>query len=463
MKKLWILLLAFPVLFLTINSCENTSGDDDDSGADSTAILAGQVLNSETLEPIQQAIVMIMEYDQYNAYTDVYGHFEIEFELESRELIHLIAAPTSYIPDTLAIYVTPGVTEDSLRLRPIPTEETLLPSGEAASIILGSVNPPSIGVRESGSEEVATIIFVVQDSTGKPVDANHAVEVYFEFGGSPGGGLFLTPSSAHTNAVGEVTTYLFSGDSAGVVQIIARVNQPGLPIQSRPIAVAIHGGFPHPDHFGIAFNPLNIPGLIYYGVKSVATAYVGDKYGNPVKIGTNVYFTTTGGIIEGSSVTRELGQASADLISAEPNDPIHPVYGPGFAEVTARTVDENQNTIEISGPVLFSGGPVITLNDPIVNIVNGGSQFFSFVVSDINGNPMCSGQSIKISIESGEVKTIGKTSFTMDDTQSKTATYFSFGLEDAKPDSANTNSVFVSIETDGPNGKAGASITGTAE
>lgn len=462
MKKVlsFILLLSLPVLFLSMIGCESSSGGDDENEVN----LSGIVRNSETSDPVDAATILaILSSTQHYSSTDEEGMFEFSFTLEEADQLTLIASKAGYLPDTSSFVVTPGGTEEDIQLSLTPTSGIILPSGEAASIVMGSVDPPSIGVRESGSEEVAAITFIVKDSTGNPVDADHSVNVYFEFGGSPGGGLFLTPSSEQTNSYGEVTTYLFSGDSAGVVQIVARVDQPGLPIQSRPIAIAIHGGFPHLDHLGIAFSPLNIPGLIYYGVKSVATAYVGDKYGNPVKPGTNVYFTTTGGIVQGSSITDELGQASADLISAEPNDPVHPVYGAGFAEVTARTVDENQNTIEVSGPVLFSGSPIINVFNPTVNIANGGSQFFSFDVSDINGNPMCAGQNIKISIESGEVKAIGKTNFIMDDTQSKGATHFSFGLEDAKPDSVNTNSVFISIETSGPNGKTAASVSGTSD
>ena len=463
MKNKFLIIFIIPIIFLLMPACESSSSGDE-LDPDKAVTLSGQVINAETSDPIVQAtIVVILSAAQHYGTTDQDGLFEINFELEEAEQLYLISSQVSYIPDTLSIIATPGSTYDNLQLELATTSQTVLPSGEAASIILAGVEPASIGVRESGSEEVAAITFIVQDSTGTPVDANHIININFYLGGSPGGGLFLTPASAQTNSRGEATTYLFSGDSAGVVQIIAVVNQPGVPIQSRPIAIAIHGGFPHEDHFGIAFNPLNIPGLILYGVKSQVTAYLGDKYGNPVKSETNVYFTTTGGIVEGSATTDALGQAVAELISAEPNDPIDPIYGPGFAEVTARTVNENQNTIEISGHVLFSGGPIIILNDTNIDIPNGGSQSFSFDVSDINGNPLCAGQTISISIEAGSVKTIGETSFTMEDTQSKGATHFGFTLEDAEPDTIYTNSVHISIGTAGPNGKIARLISGTAE
>ncbi|MBN1407035.1 MAG: Ig-like domain-containing protein [Calditrichaceae bacterium] len=459
MKKLWILFLIFPVVFLSTNSCEDSGGDDDDdSGADSTAFVSGYVFDSETLEPIQSAFVLIMEKPEFNTATDVYGFFQIELELETTERIHLIAAPTSYIPDTsLGFYVTPGTTTDSLILRPVPTGETLMPSGDAASIILSSVEPQSIGVRESGSIEVAALSFVVQDSTGRPVDANHSVNVYFDFGASPGGGLFFTPPSAQTNAVGEVTTYLFSGDSAGVVQVIARVNQPGLPIQSRPVAIAVHGGFPHQDHLGLGFEQINIPGLVRYGETTKVTAFVGDQYGNPVRPGTAVYFTTSYGIIEGSALTDEMGTATATIMSAEPM----PWTTNGFSTVTARTVDQNDEMIEVSGEILFSGTPIITVNPTSFNLPNGGSQEFNFRICDLYGNPMSSGQQITVSA-SGNIKATGSIGFSMDDTQSQASTYYSFAIIDSKIDEIEPASAIVTISTTGPNNKAVFIITGSS-
>ena len=48
--------------------------------------------------------------------------------------------------------------------------------------------------------------------------------------------------------------------------------------------------------------------------------YVGDKYSNPVRPGTSVYFETTHGIIEGSDLTDSLGRATVTLFnSAFPN------------------------------------------------------------------------------------------------------------------------------------------------
>ena len=459
MKKLLLLLLTIPVLFLSITGCESSSGGDDDSGADSTAILSGKVVNSETLEPIQSAVVRIMEYTEFYTYTDAYGSFELEFELKSAEQIHLITSPISYIPDTLSIYATPGVTIDELQLKPIPTGEIMLPSGNAASIILSSVSPTSIGVRESGSEEVATITFVVLDSTGIPIDDEHSVDLNFYLGGSPGGGLFFTPSTAQTGGDGKVTTYLFSGDSAGVVQIIAAVDQPGLPIKSKPVAVAIHGGFPHRDHFALANEKLNMPDDIL-GETNAIGAYLGDKYGNPVREGTAVYFTTSAAIIGGSAFTDNMGRAGVDFMTALPLP--DGSYGPGVVLITAQTVDENEEIIEANTFVIMSGDPIISVLPVNIDVENDSYQIFNYRVADLGGNPMSGGQTIEVTLENGSVEITGDTKITLEDVVGSKYTEYQFRLTDAEPDTTYSNRVEVTIKSSGPNGDAKYPLTGYA-
>jgi len=101
----------------------------------------------------------------------------------------------------------------------------------------------------------------------------------------------------------------------------------------------------------------------------------------PVRPQTAVYFTTTGGLVEGSALTNNVGQASVNLISSAPK-PTHPTLGAGFATVTARTANENQQTIETGVIVLFSGIPQISVNPTVISVPQGGSQFFQYFVHD---------------------------------------------------------------------------------
>lgn len=456
MNKIFRLGLLLFLVSLSLWSCDNPAEENKNK-----AVLSGQVVNSETLAPIANAVVLVLEYPEISTFTDANGTFNLEIEVEEAVEVRLRAFKESYVADTLQVVASPGRTVSDLNLALQPTETTPMPSGAAASIILSGVNPNSIGVRESGSPEVAEIAFQVQDSSGTPVDLQHSVRVDFILGSNPGEGCFISPTSASTGAGGLAKTSLFSGTKSGVVQLIAEVHLGTQTIRSMPVAVAIHGGLPDSTHFSLAVEKLNFPGYNIYGLIDRITAYVGDKYGNPVKPETAVYFTTTGGLIEGSAFTDLLGQASVRLVSAAPK-PLHPTLGAGFATVTGRTADENQNEIEALAIVLFSGVPQISVNPSSIDVPNGGSQYFAYRVSDQNNNPLAGGTSIAVTVEKGDVEASGNINLTLPDTQSPAWTFFGFTLTDSKPDSNDVNPVSVKINTNGPNGNLEYILSGIA-
>jgi hypothetical protein len=461
MKKYFPLLILLVFIFWGLFSC-NSPTDSDEPNPENMVVLSGQVQNSETATPIANAVVILLDYSpEQSTVTDAQGMFTLEFEVDKTVDLRLVAFKSTFLADTLPVLAVPGQTINDLQLKLTATSGTPVVSGYAASIILSEVSATSIGVRESGSPEVAEITFKVQDSMGVPVDVEHKVTVDFELAASPGGGEFVSPQSAETGPNGKVSTNIFSGTVSGVVQVMASVSQGGAVIRSLPVAIAIHGGLPDSAHFAIAVEKLNFPGYNIYGLTDGITVYVGDKYGNPVRPETVVYFTTTGGIIEGSALTDLMGRASVVLMSAGPQ-PYHPVYGAGFATVTARTADENQNTIETSGLVLFSGIPQISVNPNSINVPDKGSQSFFYTVSDQNGNPLVAGTSIRVSVESGNVEAVGNTDITLPDTQSPAWTNFGFSLVDTTPDTSLVNNVSLKISTTGPNGNLEVSISGIA-
>ena len=457
MKLITHFLLISVLMFLLLWNCDSPS----DGNNDKLAVLSGQVLDSNTLNPIANAGLIVLDFPEISGLTNSSGFFTLEIETEVSLDIQIRVFKDDYYPDTLSLLAVPGSQQSNITIS-LESRTTVTPSsGSAASVILFGASPNPIGVRQSGAPEVSEVSFQVQDSAGIPVDLNNSVQVNFAVVSGPNGGEFINPTSGFTASGGLVKTSLFSGTIAGVVQLMATVNSGGQNIISKPVAVSIHGGLPDSAHFSLAVEKLNFPGWAYYGLRDLITAYVGDKYSNPVRPGTPVYFSTTGGIIEGSTLTGPSGEGSVNLISAAPK-PVHPTYGPGFATVTGRTSDENFNQIEAYALVLFSGVPYISVNPTLINVSNGGSQSFNFTVADINGNPMSAGTSISVSVETGDVKAIGNTGETLPDTQSPAWTNFSFVLTDSKPDSNAVNQVGVKISTQGPNGNLTYSIFGTA-
>jgi hypothetical protein len=453
-----LVLLLFVLLTLLMN-CESPT---EDQGANKV-VLSGQVLNEETQDPLEGAVVRVLNISpDLTAFTDASGKYQLEFEIENTTEVSVIAFKESFVADTASVLAVPGRTVEIPFLRLIPTSSTPNASGIAASIILYSQSAQSIGVRESGAVETARLTFEVQDSIGNPIDIEHEVEVFFTISSSAGGGEFIYPLSAWTGYDGQAETYLTSGIKAGVVQLQAEFKNGNDTIRSKPIAIAIHGGLPDPAHFSVAANKLNFPGYNIFGLINKTTAFVGDKYTNPVRTGTAVYFSCTGGIIQGSALTDEQGEATVDLVSAAPQ-PFHPSFGAGFATVTATTLDENNISISTQTLVLFSGIPQISISPTSgFDIPNGGSLVFTYKVSDQNGNPLAEGTTIKVDVKGEDVEAGGSLDITMPDTQSKSWTQFSFVVFDTDVTTNVAKPVTIHIDVSGPNGGALLVIVGTA-
>jgi len=458
MKSIVIINLSIAFLLLLVLSCESPS-----ENKDQLVTLTGKVIDAQTNSPLSNAVVRVLKISpELTELTDSQGSFSFSFKSDNSKNVLIIASKESYVSDTTEAIAVPDRVVELPLLQLKPTDETPVVTGQASSIVLLQQSADHIGVRESGSPESAQLVFQVQDSSGQPIDLNHSIEVRFLIGAGPGGGEFVFPTSAMTGNNGEVSVYITSGVKAGAVQIIAEATVGVGAIRSKPVSIAIHGGLPDSTHFSLAVEKLNFPGYNIYGLTDVITAFVGDKYSNPVRPNTSVYFNTDGGIIEGSALTNLQGQASVDLISSAPQ-PTHPVYGPGFATITGSTVDENQNTITVNAIVLFSGYPTISISPSSFAIPNGGGQTFVYTVRDQNGNPLAEGTSISVSVEGENIKTLGTLDVDLPDTQSSSWTTFSFLIFDSQDTTTVVKPVSIEISTSGPNGGAILGISGTSE
>jgi len=193
----------------------------------------------------------------------------------------------------------------------------------------------------------------------------------------------------------------------------------------------------------------------------------GDKYGNFCTPGTAIYFTTNGGMIDGSGLTAG-GSCSVQLVAAPPK-PVHPdtTLGKGFATITARTADDSNTAIETCIVVLFSGHAIISDVSPTTfSIPDGGSQDFTFTVADENGNPLSEDTVIKVALQGNDVGIIGGAIISpvgakLPDTQETgpDITDFSFTVIDNGAISG-SDPVMITITTSGLNGPAQQSIPG---
>ncbi len=468
-KKIFTTIIALLLSSFLLFSCKDNSsqvvGGEETGNNDNTQLLtsaiSGQVTNSLTGSPLEDVSVLLFtDTDVQELTTDTQGKYSTEIQLSANINIILVVSKTGFITDSTSAYVIAGKDKSVQRLELIPNNTGTVPSGDPVSIFMQDQSSEFIGVKESGSEETARIIFIVQDSAGTPIDLDHTVDVNFKFGAQPGGGEELSPTSVKTNNKGEAIVNLTAGTKAGTVQIIAEIQLANKKITSLPVGISIHGGLPDDTHFSIAPAVVNFAGYNRYGLIDIITAYVGDKYANPVRPNTAVYFTSTGGIIDGSTQTDELGIGSVNLISSAPQ-PVHPIFGAGFATITASTADENSNTITDQIVVLFSGLPTINVSPNSINIPNLGSQSFSYSVQDQNGNPLTGGTAITVNVDGDNVKLTGQKSVQLPDTQSKTWTQFGFSVTDTDSTTA-VRTVSITISSNGSNGKDEITIYGTA-
>ncbi len=424
--------------------------------------VTGQVIDNFSGIPLDSADVLISGPSlSINLKTDTQGKFTTEIKTETNISLTIFTSKSGFVTDTTTATVIPSTTLNLnlIKLSPITTGTP--PSGDPVSIFLASQSTTTIGVRASGSIETASLIFEVRDSSNTPIDLAHSVDVKFSMPASPGGGEIISPSSVKTNNLGQATVNITSGTKAGVVQIRAQIDLASVTIISDPVSVAIHGGLPDLTHFSVIPSLINFPALDRFGKSMVISVSVGDKYSNPVKPGTVISFITTGGIIEGSIPTNNQGGGSVNLISGNPK-PVDAVLGPGFATVTAKTVDENHVTISRSTTILFSGIPMISISPTTFAIANGGSQNFTYTVFDENGNPLGKGTNISVTVDGESVSAQGQINVELPDTQSRSWTQFSFTVFDTNDTTNVVKPVSIIVNSTGPNGIGESIISGTS-
>lgn len=464
MKKNHIFLSIILMFALFFTGCEVASDSTSSGGTDSlgTVTLSGTVVEASTGNGIPDATIRISDGSTVKGTTtNSQGVFSTTIETAEDVDLVIIGTRDGYLPDTTNVFAIIGSVTQVPLLQLLVDENSnggTGTAGGAASINLFSQSANSVGVKESGSLESAEIVFEVRDSSGVLIDVSNAIDLSFSFGATPNGGEYLYPVSAKTNALGKASVTLNTGTIAGVVQVIAEATVNNKLIKSKPILIAIYGGFPEQDLFYVASDKLNYPALGVIGHDISFTAYAGDKYNNPVRPGTAIYFTTNFGIIGGSNLTGESGTTSVKLLT-EPW-PVDPVYGAGFFTVTATTADENLNTISAETVRLLSGAPNLNISPLSFDLPNGGSQTFTYTIADVNGNPMAEGQTITVGIDSEFIDVAGAVSLKLPDTQSQGWTSFSFTAFDTKADTVFVEAVKIEISTSGPNSDAAFTIGG---
>jgi hypothetical protein len=168
-------------------------------------------------------------------------------------------------------------------------------SPSLGSLVFISATPNVVSVKGAGGVTNSIVIFQVNDANGHPISG-----VTVDFGlSTTQGGITFSPTSQVTSTNGQASTVITAGTVHTAVSVIATVPSTGLS-QTAQNAVSISTGVPVQSRFSMSIVSHNVQAYTHDGVTDVVDIRVGDIFGNPVAVGTNVAFISNAGIISGT-------------------------------------------------------------------------------------------------------------------------------------------------------------------
>ncbi len=192
---------------------------------------------------------------------------------------------------------------------------------------LGAINfigaqPPILGVKGYGFNELSKLTFKVTDSRGQPFPAGTPVTFSIPH---PVRGVSLEPHVALTNDEGECSTLLRSGTEAAPVSVRAEVSlSDTAKLQVDSPAIPIVGVYPSTRGMSLSCERKNVPALIdadqvnsYMDIEVPCTVRLQDRFGNPVGLATTVSFRAEAGSIVGAIDTVGLQPDTPTTASTE--------------------------------------------------------------------------------------------------------------------------------------------------
>lgn len=208
----------------------------------------------------------------------------------------------------------------------------------------GSLAGQSIVLKGSGGlgrAESTQLNFRVVDQQGR---ALAGVDVAFGLTTAIGG-LAVSPTTATTDASGNVSVTVSSGTIPTPVRVLATASRNGRTITGQSDTLLVSTGLPIQRSMSISAEYYNIEGGDINGTEVGITARMADQYGNKVSDGAAVTFVTEGGAIgtsaQGGCTTVE-GQCSVKLVSQD--------YRPGDRRVTVLALAQGvENFSDLNG------------------------------------------------------------------------------------------------------------------
>jgi len=192
-----------------------------------------------------------------------------------------------------------------------PVIEDLPSDAIVGSIQYIDTTPTTITLLGTGGterSETAVVTFRLLDSEGFPIPdkiVNFSLNTEI-------GGLRMNPTSDVTDRNGEVSTLVYSGTVPTVVRVTAKAEVTSLEgdvytIFTQSDKLVASTGIPDQNSLSIAISTFNPEAADFVGRKVTVSARLADLFNNIVPDGTAVYFSTEGGSIEPSCLTKDGG------------------------------------------------------------------------------------------------------------------------------------------------------------
>lgn len=243
------------------------------------------------------------------------------------------------------------------------TTQTAIGSVTVASVAAGSIQfssltNPLIALSGTGSAsglpEFSTVKFIVKDGLGLAVQGE---DVEFVLN-STVGGITLSAAMATSDGLGEVTTTVQSGTVATSVRVTAWLtSDPALTTTSTAIAIAT--GPPDQDSMSLAASELNPRAWDINGKEVTISAFLADRFNNPITDGTAISFTTELGSIQPSCITTN-GGCSVNWRSQDPRFTTLPGAVVDGVTTILAAVEGEESFIDVDVNGIFSDGDSFT-------------------------------------------------------------------------------------------------------
>lgn len=194
----------------------------------------------------------------------------------------------------------------------------------------GVTQTESIFIKESGGTSSARVVFQVLDVLGQPAP-DQAVSFSLT---STVGGIELQNTTGLTDSDGKVAAIVSAGFIATTVRVRASLDvdtdedndNTDFPSGAATLVtlsgqLSINTGIADQNSFTLAASQLNFEGNNFDGQTISLTAFLADRFNNPVT-GTSVQFRTEFGTITPSCATGDAGSCNVILTSTEPRSPL---------------------------------------------------------------------------------------------------------------------------------------------